>query len=149
MEKQAYLQERLESDKGRMKGRLLEWGGTLDRCGRKQEELRKLGKLREEQRQIWLEQETEGGRQILQEIDRIYEEQLQRIKGEMEEMMRKKAEMDKRLLELTGEEQKFVELRYGKGYGFDYISMKLHMSRATLFRLQEKILRTLAGNETH
>ena len=56
--------------------------------------------------------------------------------------------MDRQIEELGGEEQKFLLMRYGKGYSIDYICMKLHISRASLFRLQDKILQELEKVES-
>ncbi len=143
MEYQEYTEKQKKSEKGQMKRKLLEWGGALDLCGRKQEELRRVEKLQEEQRKIWGENKTAAGRRVMEQLEKRYEEELQRMQGEIEEILMKKAEMDRLLTGLTGEEQSFVILRYEKGYGFDYIGLKLHMSRATLFRLQDKILKKL------
>ncbi len=88
------------------------------------------------------------GRRILAEIDRKYEMELERIRDGIEQTLRRKAEMDRRIEELDGEEQKFLLMRYGKGYSIDYVCMKLHMSRASLFRLQDKILQELEKVES-
>ena len=88
------------------------------------------------------------GRRILAEIDRKYEMELERIRDGIEQTLQRKAEMDKRIEELDGEEQKFLLMRYGKGYSIDYVCMKLHMSRASLFRLQDKILQELEEVES-
>ena len=88
------------------------------------------------------------GRRILAEIDRKYEMELERIRDGIEQTLRRKAEMDRRIEELDGEEQKFLLMRYGKGYSIDYVCMKLHMSRASLFRLQDKILQELEEVES-
>ena len=88
------------------------------------------------------------GQRILAEIDCRYEMELERIRDGIEETLRRKAEMDRRIEELGGEEQKFLLMRYGKGHSIDYVCMKLHMSRASLFRLQDKILQELEDVES-
>ncbi len=88
------------------------------------------------------------GRRILEEIDRRYEMELEHIRDGIAETLRRKAEMDRQIEELGGEEQKFLLMRYGKGYSIDYICMKLHISRASLFRLQDKILQELEKVES-
>ena len=88
------------------------------------------------------------GRRILEEIDRRYEMELEHIRDGIAETRRRKAEMDRQIEELGGEEQKFLLMRYGKGYSIDYICMKLHISRASLFRLQDKILQELEKVES-
>ena len=79
------------------------------------------------------------GRRILEEIDRRYEMELEHIRDGIAETLRRKAEMDRQIEELGGEEQKFLLMRYG---------MKLHISRASLFRLQDKILQELEKVES-
>ena len=44
----AYLQKEAESTRGKVKRMLLEWGASLDQCGRKQEEIRKILRLKAE-----------------------------------------------------------------------------------------------------
>ena len=43
-----YLEEAEKSRKGQMKKKLLDWGGALDLCARKEEQLRKAERLRKE-----------------------------------------------------------------------------------------------------
>ncbi len=143
-----YLEEAEKSRKGQMKKKLLDWGGALDLCARKEEQLRKAERLRKEHRKIWEESDSMDGRRILAEIDRKYEMELERIRDGIEQTLRRKAEMDRRIEELDGEEQKYLLMRYGKGYSIDYVCMKLHMSRASLFRLQDKILQELEKVES-
>ena len=45
-----YLEEAEKSRKGQMKKKLLDWGGALDLCARKEEQLRKAERLRKEHR---------------------------------------------------------------------------------------------------
>lgn len=143
-----YLEKAGKSKKGQTKKRLLDWGGALDLCARKEEQLRKAERLRKEHRRLWEGSGTAEGKRILEEIDRAYEGELRRIQEGIAETLRQKAEMDERIGRLDGEEQQFLLMRFGKGYGFDYIGMKLHMSRASIFRLQEKILQELGEDES-
>lgn len=143
----AYVRQEGESEKGKMKKRLLEWGAAVEICERKQEELRRVESLQEEQKKIWGEQESQGYEGFLGEIEKKYEEERKRIRGEIAEVFRKKAEMDQMLLRLDEEEQQFIELRYKKGYGFEYIAMRMFISRATLFRMQDRILKKLLEME--
>lgn len=138
-----YLEQTGKSRKGQMKKALLDWGGALDLCARKEEQLRKAERLRKEHRKIWEQSESAEGQRILEEIDRAYEGELERIRDGIAETLRRKEEMDRKIRNLEGEEQQFLLMRYGKGYGFDYICLKLHMSRASIFRLQDKILQEL------
>lgn len=143
-----YLEQAEKNRKGQIKKKLLDWGGALDLCARKEEQLRKAERLRKEHRKIWEESDSMDGRRILAEIDRKYEMELERIRDGIEQTLQRKAEMDKLIEELDGEEQKFLLMRYGKGYSIDYVCMKLHMSRASLFRLQDKILQELEDVES-
>lgn len=143
-----YLGQAERSEKGRIKRRLLDWGGALDLCGRKEEQLRKAERLRKEHRKYWEESDSAEAKQILEEIDRVYGRALEEIKESIAEILRGKAEMDERIGRLGMEEQMFLYMRFEKGYSFDYICMKLHMSRASIFRLQEKIFTELAEDES-
>lgn len=84
----------------------------------------------------------------MEEIDRAYERTLEGIKEGIAEVLRQKAKMDERIAKFSGEEQLFLSMRFEKGYSFDYICMKLHMSRASIFRLQERVLQELAEDES-
>ena len=48
--------------------------------------------------------------------------------------------VDEMISKMKLDEKQFLQMRFEKGYGFEYISMKMHLSRATLFRLQDKVL---------
>lgn len=132
----------------RLKELLFSWGGALDQCRRKQEEMKRLGSLRLVQRQMWLESGSEGTREILEEIDQRYNDALRRIQEEVREILEKKAAVDGLLAGLGEEERQFLRLRFEEGQGFDYIAYKMHISRATAFRMQRKILQKLKKVET-
>ena len=91
-----YLEEAEKSRKGQMKKKLLDWGGALDLCARKEEQLRKAERLRKEHRKIWEESDSMDGRRILAEIDRKYEMELERIRDGIEQTLRRKAEIDRK-----------------------------------------------------
>ena len=147
MEKRTLLARQRASEKRAMKRRLAEWGQALELCGRKQEELRRVEKLQQEQREILAENPTEQARAAMEQSEGGYAEAIRRIQGEIAAILRKKAEMDEQLCMLTGEEQSFVIMRYEKGYSLDYIGIKLHMSRATVFRIQQRALEKLLEME--
>ena len=48
---------------------------------------------------------------------------------------------------LTQDEQMFVEFRFEKGYGMEYIGTKMHMSHASVYRLQARILAKLIAKK--
>lgn len=143
----AYVKQEGESEKGKLKKRLLEWGASIELYERKQAELRRVDRLKEEQKKIWGNHDAEAYKGFLAEIEEKYEEEMKRIRGEIAEILKKKMEMDRMILQLEPEEQQFIELRYKKGYGFDYIGMKMFISRATLFRMQDRILKKLGEME--
>lgn len=135
-----YLEQAKQSRKGKIKRMLLDWGGALDLCARKEEQLKKMEWLRREHRKVWEGSDSPEGKRILAEIDREYEQELRRTQERISEILHRKKEMDEKIGRLTGEEQMFLMLRYGKGYGFAYIAMKMHMSEASVFRMQDRIL---------
>lgn len=143
----AFVKGKLDSDKGRMKVRLLDWGCAMERCGWKQEEMKKLMKLREEQKNLIKENDSAAVGKMLEEIERRYEGEMEKLQAELVGLLEKKAEIDEMLKALTEDEREFVELRFEKGYGFDYIGLQLHMSRATVFRLQDRTLEKLMQME--
>ena len=129
-----------------MKQRLWDWGTALDRFYRKEEELKKLLEIRAVQRNIQ-EKYPEG--EIQEEI--LWLEQTQRkdvvrLRIEMVEILRDKARTEAWLQGLTEDERCFLGMRFEKGYGFDYIAVKMHLSRATLFRIQDKVLERMMEN---
>ncbi|MGN0136529.1 hypothetical protein [Anaerotignum sp.] len=139
----AYVRGELDSDKGRMKLRLLDWGNAMERCSRKQEEMKRIQKLREEQKKLLEGNDIPDVAQMLADIDREYTGDMKKLQQEVLEIYEKKKKMDRLLERLTEEEQAYIRMRYEKGWGFDFIGMKLHMSRATLFRMQDRILEKL------
>lgn len=139
----AYVKGKMDSDKGGMKTRLLDWGDAMEKCRRRQEEMKRIIKLREEQKKLMAENDSAAVARMLEEIDRQYEGDMAKLQGEIMEIMGQKKRMDGMLQELTEEERAYIQMRYEKGCGFDFIGMKLHMSRATVFRMQDRILEKL------
>ncbi len=143
----AYVKGRMDSDKGRMKMRLLDWGCAAERCGRRQEEMKRIIKLRKEQGELIGENDSAAVAQMLEEIEQQYEGDMAKLQGEIMGIMKQKKQVDGLLRGLTEEEREYIQMRYEKGYGFDFIGMKLHISRATLFRMQDRILEKLLQME--
>ncbi len=131
-----------------MKERLWNWGQAMEEFNWKEEELKKLQGLYVMQRKIWEGNETEKARKELERIQKEYEGEVRRLRMEMVEILRKKAWVDCRIQKLTANEISFLQMRFEKGYGFDYIGMKLYLSRATLFRMQDRILEMLIEAES-
>ena len=100
------------------------------------------------QKKIWEGHETEKARKELNRIQKEYEGEKRRLRMEMVEILRKKAWVDCRIQKLTANETSFLQMRFEKGYGFDYIGMKLYLSRATLFRMQDRILDMLIAEDS-
>lgn len=143
-EMKAFLEEKAVDEKSIWKRRLLEWGGALDLCSRKHEEIRKLLRLQEESRNLMARITAVEG---LIDIGECYKSEIIRLQSVIEGVLYKKAQMDELIERMTVEEQHFIGLRYEKGYGYDYISLKLHQSRANCFRMQDRILKKLVEKE--
>ena len=132
--------EQMREEKGELKRMLWDWGRTLERFSWKEEELRKLENFYVMRKKIWGENEN---RKDFEKNERQYEQEVKRLRLEMEEILQRKERVDGWMQGLTEEERRFLELRFEKGYGFDYIGMKMYRSRATLFRIQEQALNKL------
>ena len=76
----------------------------------------------------------------LERIEREYRLEVGHLRIEMVEILREKAKVDEMIKRMTIDEGMFIQMRFEKRYGFDYIAMKMHLSRATLFRMQDRIL---------
>ena len=126
----AYVRKGLNSEKGQMKIRLLDWGCAVERCRRLQEELRRL-------------EEMEGTDFLQGEI----RAEKTRLEERLAEIWKEKKRMDGLLARLEENEQEYIRLRFEKGYGIDYIGRKLYISRATVFRMQDRILEKLRKAE--
>ena len=122
----AYVRRGMNSEKGQMKLRLLDWGCTVERCRRLQEEL-------EGTENAFLQEEFKA--------ERV------RLEGRLAEIWREKKRMDALLAGLEENEQEYIRLRFEKGYGIDYIGRRLYISRATVFRMQDRILEKLRQAE--
>lgn len=134
----------MKKEKAEQKKRLQAWGEAFTKCGRKQEQMKQLGQLRVEQRRLWLACEGEEGKAILEEIDGRYNEELRRIQKEIDEILKRRTEIDVWLGEQTQEEREFAKLKFEKGCGMDYIAYRLHISTATAFRMQDRLFEKLA-----
>ena len=113
----------------------------------KEEELKKLQGLYAMQKKIWEGNETEKARKELERIQKEYEGETRRLRMEMVEILREKARIDGMIRKLTADEINFLQMRFEKGYGFDYIGAKMYLSRATLFRMQDRILDKMIAEE--
>ena len=135
-----------QREKEEMKQRLWNWGTALNRFYRKEEELKKLQEIQEVQRKL---QERYPEEKIHEEVlllEQAQREDVVRLRIEMVEILRDKARTEAWLEGLTEDERCFVGMRFEKGYGFDYIAVKMHLSRATLFRMQDKVLEKMMEN---
>ena len=147
MGRKEYAEER-KGKKGEMKERLRHWGQAMEEFNWKEEELKKSQGLYVMQKKIWEGHETEKARKELNRIRKEYEGEKRRLRMEMVEILRKKAWVDCRIQKLTANETSFLQMRFEKGYGFAYIGMKLYLSRATLFRMQDRILDMLIAEDS-
>lgn len=122
----AYVRRGMNSEKGQMKLRLLDWGCTVERCRR-------------------LQEEPEGTENTF--LQEEFKAERARLEGRLAEIWREKKRMDALLAGLEENEQEYIRLRFEKGYGIDYIGRRLYISRATVFRMQDRILEKLRQAE--
>ena len=135
-----------QREKEEMKQRLWDWGTALNRFFRKEEELKKLQEIQEIQQKM---HEKYPADKIYEEallLEQRYRKDIVRLRIEMVEILREKARTEAWMEGLTEDERCFVGMRFEKGYGFDYIAMKMHLSRATLFRIQDRVLEKMMEN---
>ena len=140
-EMQDYLENAMKTEKARWKQNLFFWGGTMDLCRRKQSEIKRFKDFIKENEKLATEVIAEVG---IEKISERYKREIYKIEEEINVLLEKKGEMDIHIFRLSPEEQEFIYLRFEKGFGHDYISMKLHQSRANCFRMQNRILAKLA-----
>lgn len=136
-----HLQKLETKDKERWKHKLLNWGGALHLCEKKQEELHRLIALKNENEMLL---KAYGKNEALQGIAQCFEKEIARIEGEIVEILNDKHFIDQCVLWFPLEEKEFLELRFIKGYSYDNITIKTHLSRSSCFRLQDRILEKLA-----
>ena len=129
-----------QREKEEMKQRLWDWGTALNRFFRKEEELKKLQEIQEIQQKMHEKYPADKIHEEALLLEQRYRKDIVRLRIEMVEILREKARTEAWLEELTEDERCFVGMRFEKGYGFDYIAMKMHLSRATLFRIQDRVL---------
>ena len=131
-------QEDMENKKSEMKQILWNWGKAMERFRWKEEELERLQEVHELQKKV--AGEGEYSKAEWEEVEKEYLSQRRRLRIEMVEILRQQAWTDKMIRRLNMDEQAFVQMRFEKGYGFEYIGLKMHLSRATVFRMQNKVL---------
>ena len=125
----------MKEEKEKMKKVLQAWGQALEQFRWREEKLERLQGIYEMQKKVWI-----GNEKQLAKAEAEYRIEAGKLRIEMVEILRQKARVDVFLQELTLDEATFVEMRFEKGYGFDYIAMKMHLSRATVFRIQDRVL---------
>ena len=129
-----FLEESLKSEKGVVKKRLLKWGASLNMCDMKQEEILKLKRLMENGTKIYVNDNFELLDKTV--IDR-YEKEINYIYEYIEGIMDEKRKMDLYISELEPTEQKFIYLKYRKGYDFNFVANKMNVSRSQVFRIKD------------
>lgn len=132
--------EEMRCEKRKMKKLLWNWGQAMERFRWKEEELEDLKKFHSMRRKVWEGIGTEDAMQEWKRTEKEFDEEVKRLRIEMVEILREKAWVDAVIKKLAADEELFVQMRFEKRYGFDYIGVKMHLSRATLFRMQNRIL---------
>lgn len=70
----------------------------------------------------------------------LYDETIKNITNEINKRIEDKLYLDRFILRLSDEEQELLKIRYIEECGWDYIPMKIHISRKQCFRIHDKIL---------
>lgn len=143
-----YLQEEMKSEKGQMKNRLWNWGQAVERCLWKEEDLQRLKEMHQVRYRMIKEEKGIGKKEKLQKLEEEYVRQMQEIREELNKIISEKKWMDEKIGKLDRDEEMFLRMRFEKGYGFDFIAIKMHLSRATLFRMQDRILKKLMDEKS-
>lgn len=136
-----HLQKLESKDKEKWKHKLLNWGDALRLCEQKQGELHRLIALKNENEMLL---KAYGKNEALQGILTCFQREITRIESEIVEILEDKQYIDQCVLWFPVEEREFLELRFIKGYSYDNITIKTHLSRSSCFRLQDRILEKLA-----
>ena len=66
-----------------------------------------------------------------------YEKEIKNITDYIENIMEDKRIMDTYINELMPIEQEFLYLKYRKGYDFNYVALKMNVSRSQVFRIKD------------
>ena len=76
----------------------------------------------------------------MKEAKKLYESEIAKIMECIKNEMKEYSKMERYIEKLDYEEQIFLKLRYQKNYGYEYIALQTHKSRATCFRDHDLIL---------
>ncbi len=118
-----YMEDVLKSEKGIVKKRLLKWGAALNMCEMKQEEIQKIKRMKDSSIKIFSKFDNE--------------KEIKNITDYIENIMEDKRIMDTYINELMPIEQEFLYLKYRKGYDFNYVALKMNVSRSQVFRIKD------------
>lgn len=135
-----YIEDILKSEKGIVKKRLLKWGAALNMCEMKQEEIQKIKRIKENGVKIYSSFENDIDNKRIVES---YEKEIKHIAECIENIMEDKRIMDKYINELIPTEQEFLYLKYRKGYDFNYVALKMNVSRSSVFRIKDSAIDNL------
>lgn len=129
-----YMEDVLKSEKGIVKKRLLKWGAALNMCEMKQEEIQKIKRMKDSSIKIFSKFDNEFDNKKI--VD-SYEKEIKNITDYIENIMEDKRIMDTYINELMPIEQEFLYLKYRKGYDFNYVALKMNVSRSQVFRIKD------------
>ncbi len=129
-----YIEDVLKSEKGIVKKRLLKWGAALNMCEMKQEEIQKIKRMKDSSIKIFSKFDNEFDNKKI--VD-SYEKEIKNITDYIENIMEDKRIMDTYINELMPIEQEFLYLKYRKGYDFNYVALKMNVSRSQVFRIKD------------
>ena len=134
-----YIENSLKSEKGIVKKRLLKWGGALNMCDMRQEEINRIKRTCENTVKIYSQNFMDIEHTTVRNFEKIkneFEKEIERLYLDIENIIKEKRIMDEYIKELIPIEQEFLYLKYRKGYDFNFVAMKMNVSRSQVFRIK-------------
>lgn len=131
----------MKTDRDEVKRKLRKWGRVKQICAERQVRIGQYQNLLEGLGRN--EDQMDGV--DLERIAKSHQESIQNLTEGIEALNRFSDRMEKLVAGLDAEEEMVMRLYYGRGATIYAISMKMHMSRATVFRIKERALDKLAG----
>lgn len=130
-----------------VKNTLKRWGTIIEECRNKQREIEKLKALCRDARDISgikMDGMPKGNKKMSRVenavIDTIcmYEDNIERLNKEIQELIAKKEKMDGIISELGLVEQRIMRMRYIEKKSWDYINVMTGYSRRQCFRIHDE-----------
>lgn len=132
-----------DEEKTAVKKKLIAWGTAVDVCREKQFEIAKVKTLCEEMRS--LSDEIENLDVSVDIVLNAYQKAIEELCKDLEECLSEKMYMEKYIRFLDSRQQKILRLRYQDGFAWDYIPMRIGISRKQCFRIHNEAVEKLYG----